>query len=330
MRTPLVVESFNPPWGLRSPHVQTLMSSLGRKSWARRRAHEVITEARETILQCTDGVRLQAWLSDRPGTAPTVIIIHGWLGSAESSYVLSASAELWKSGFNVARLNLRDHGDTAHLNKDLFHSARTREVVDAVRQICDHNAPEPCGVLGFSLGGNFALRIGKATGLPTLAVCPAIDPTATMVAIDNGWIGYRWYFVRKWHRALWSKQQAFPDQFDFGQAFNLRSVATLTDLFVTRYTPFENTHDYLAHYTLTGDTLTGTQATIVMAADDPVIPTRGFRNLPKGIELIEMAHGGHCGFVDNRRSASWLDHFASAFFEKKLQPETWQHLATLP
>ncbi|MCZ6641031.1 MAG: alpha/beta fold hydrolase [Gammaproteobacteria bacterium] len=316
-----MAESFNPPWGLHSPHVQTLMSSLGRKSWARRRAHEVIGQARETILQCADGVRLQAWLSDQSGTAPTVIIIHGWLGSADSSYVLSASAELWQCGFNVVRLNLRDHGDTAHLNEELFHSARTREVVDAVRQICAHNAPEACGVLGFSLGGNFALRIGRATGLPTLAVCPAIDPTDTMNAIDNGWMGYRAYFVRKWHRALWSKQQAFPDRFEFGKAFSLRSVTTLTDLFVSRYTPYDDTPEYLAHYTLTGDALADTQATIVMAADDPVIPKRGFANLPGGIEVIEMAHGGHCGFVNNRRSASWLDHFASAFFQKKLTPE---------
>ena len=309
---------FDPPWGLQSPHVQTLMSSLGRKPWARRRAREVVSHARETILTCADGVRLQAWLSNQSVSSPTVVIIHGWLGSAESSYVLSVSAELWKSGFNVARLNLRDHGDTAHLNEDLFHSARTAEVVDAVLQIRDRYTAEPFGVMGFSLGGNFALRVGRATGLPTLAVCPAIDPTDTMIAIDNGWIGYRSYFVRKWHRALWSKQLAFPDRFDFGQAFSLRSISTLTDLFVTRYTPFEDTTDYLAHYTLTGHTLSGTEATIVMAADDPVIPKRGFENLPNCIEIFEMVHGGHCGFVNDRRSASWLDHFASAFFARRL------------
>ena len=294
------------------------MSSLGRKSWARRRAHEVVSHARETILICTDGVRLQAWSSIRPAATPTVIIIHGWLGSADSSYVLSASAALWQSGFNVVRLNLRDHGDTAHLNEDLFHSARTTEVVDAVLEIQSRNSTEPCGVLGFSLGGNFALRISKATGLPTLAVCPAIDPTATMYAIDNGWSGYRWYFVRKWRRALWSKQHAFPDRYDFGKAFGLRSVETLTDFFVERYTPFENTADYLARYTLTGNALSGTKATIVMAADDPVIPRQGFKKMTKNIEIIETTHGGHCGFVNDRRSASWLDHFASAFFNRKL------------
>ncbi|MCZ6619610.1 MAG: alpha/beta fold hydrolase [Gammaproteobacteria bacterium] len=310
---------FNPPRVLRNPHVQTLMASQGRKPWVRRRAHEVTSHARETILQGADGTRLQAWLSNQSVRAPTVVIIHGWLGSADSSYVLSAGAELWKSGFNVARLNLRDHGDTAHLNEDLFHSARTTEVVDAVLQIRDRHAAEPCGVMGFSLGGNFALRIGRTTGLPTLAVCPAIDPFDTMCAIDNGWIGYRWYFVRKWHRALWSKQLAFPDRFDFAQALNLRSITTLTDLFVSRYTPFQDTSEYLASYTLTGETLSDTQATIVMAADDPVIPKRGFRSLPKGIEIIETKNGGHCGFVNDRRSASWLDHFATDFFNRELR-----------
>ena len=80
------------------------------------------------------------------------------------------------------------------------------------------------GVLGFSLGGNFALRVARALQIPTLAICPAIDPEATMRAIDAGWTGYRWYFIRKWHRALKAKQQAFPDRYDFSPARRQRDL----------------------------------------------------------------------------------------------------------
>ena len=46
----------------------------------------------------------------------------------------------WRSccstrGFDVVRLNLRDHGETHHLNRDLFHSCRLPEVVGAVRAL---------------------------------------------------------------------------------------------------------------------------------------------------------------------------------------------------
>jgi predicted alpha/beta-fold hydrolase len=324
---------FRPPRLLRNPHVQTLLASIGRKPDVARRAAGLLLASRSELLTCADGVILQAWINEpapgaEPGrangerpepaeptgpeipTPPTIVIIHGWLGSAESSYVLSAAAELLAAGFRVARLNLRDHGGTEHLNEELFHSARTAEVVDAVWQLTAHGG----GVLGFSLGGNFALRVARALGIPTLAVCPAIEPANTMRAIDSGWIAYRWYFLRKWRRALIAKQQAFPHRYDFRAAQSLNSVATLTDLFVREHTDFADTDAYLTRYTLTGPALAGTRATIVTAEDDPIIPWRDFGTLPATLEIVAAPWGGHCGFVEGRRDPSWIDRSAVRFF----------------
>ena len=63
------------------------------------------------------------------------MIIPGWLGSAQSSYVLSAAQYLWQQGFNVVRVNLRDHGNTAHLNSGLFHSALSHEVIELAKHL---------------------------------------------------------------------------------------------------------------------------------------------------------------------------------------------------
>jgi predicted alpha/beta-fold hydrolase len=81
-----------------------------------------------------EGIRLQAPSSLKTG-APTVIVMHGWLGHADSGYVLSAAAQLWEQGFPVVRLNLSDHSDAAHLNEEMFHSARIEKVIDAVSAI---------------------------------------------------------------------------------------------------------------------------------------------------------------------------------------------------
>jgi len=308
---------FAPPRLLRNPHVQTLLASVGRKPDVARRAAELLARSTREIVACSDGVLLEAWVAESEAgpAAPTVTIIHGWLGSADSSYVLSAATELLAAGFRVARLNLRDHGGTEHLNEELFHSARTREVVDAVRHLARGNG----GVLGFSLGGNFALRVARELGVPTLAVCPAIDPTNTMQAIDSGWVGYRWYFLRKWHRALRAKQQAFPERYDFEPAYGLRTVAALTDLFVRHHTEYHDTDAYLARYTLTGPALSGTRATIITAQDDPIIPWRDFGTLPDSIEVVAAPWGGHCGFVEGRREPSWIDRFAVGFFRDALR-----------
>ena len=57
------------------------------------------------------------------------MLLHGWEGSAESSCVLSLGSLLYSAGYDVLRLNLRDHGGTQRLNREIFHSCRLPEVV---------------------------------------------------------------------------------------------------------------------------------------------------------------------------------------------------------
>ncbi len=70
------------------------------------------------LLDCGEGVRLQAFVSSpRHSTGLPVVLNHGWEGSAESLYVLSLAQRLFEQGFDVVRLNLRDHGETHQLNR---------------------------------------------------------------------------------------------------------------------------------------------------------------------------------------------------------------------
>jgi predicted alpha/beta-fold hydrolase len=141
-----------------------------------------------------------------------------------------------------------------------------------------------------------------------------MDPAASTLAIDQGLAIYRWFFVRKWRAALAAKQAAFPDLYDFRHAMRLSHVSTLTELFVREHTPFDDIQDYFARYTLTGSVMRDTPATIVYAEDDPVIPAKGFSDLPAGLELIGVPRGGHCAFVSDLRGPSWIDRFAAARF----------------
>ncbi len=282
------------------------------------RAAALRAASRQRILTTPAGVRLEAWIAEAGPEAPVVVLIHGWLGHADAGYVLSAGAELFGAGFSVVRLNLRDHGDTAHLNEELFNSARIEEVVDAVRLLRDEHPQRPLGIAGFSLGGNFALRVARQLALPTVAVCPALCPAATMRRIDDGWIGYRLYFVGKWRRALKRKQEAFPHRYRFDEALALRSVSALTDLFVDRYTGYERTEEYFDAYRLTGDTLAETQASVVYAKDDPVIPAAHFEELPSTVAVTGLDHGGHCAFLTSPAQPSWVDDYLVSFFRSRL------------
>ena len=121
-----------------------------------------------------------------------MILLHGWEGSAEANYVVSVGGLLYDAGFDVFRLNFRDHGDTFALNRELFHSCRIDEVVGAVAAIAARHPAERTFLVGHSLGGNFALRAAArapAAGIDltkVVAVCPVLRPQSTMRALEDG------------------------------------------------------------------------------------------------------------------------------------------------
>ena len=104
-------EMFRPAPLLRNPHLQSYLASSNlRRRLIKRRSPAVLGQAKEIVLDCGDGVRLQGWHSAQPGEVRTpglVVLLHGWEGSADSTYVLDAANRLLLAGFDVFRLNFR-------------------------------------------------------------------------------------------------------------------------------------------------------------------------------------------------------------------------------
>lgn len=313
---------FKPPFWLANRHLQTTLASVPpRRTWLQRRARRHLAAAGSQIIECSDGVKLLAAI-DRPTAPPNgriVVLIHGWEGHASSGYMLSVAPLLCSHGYTVVRLNLRDHGESHHLNRELFHSCRLQEVVDAVFWVSEHFSDLRLSLAGFSLGGNFCLRVGAEAGAAGIqidkivAVCPVLNPAQTMVALDSGWSAYRRYFLNKWRNSLQKKSTAFPNHYRFGDLQKFRSLESMTDFFVREYTEFEDLQTYLAGYALKGNRLQNLSApaVLLLAQDDPVIPHAGLRDiqLPGNVTVHETSHGGHCGFIDSLRLQSWLDDF---------------------
>ncbi len=246
-------------------------------------------------------------------------MLHGWEGSADSTYILSVAPKLIAAGYAVFRLNFRDHGDSHHLNEELFHSCRLQEVVGAVAWI-QHNFPiKPLYLAGFSLGGNFALRVAAAARAADLdiakvvAICPVLDPAQTMAALDSGWAGYQRYFIYKWRRSLQMKQQMFPELYQFHVLAEFTNLGAMTEHFVINHTEYPDLQTYLSGYAITRGRLDELRVpgSILLADDDPVIPVAGLKdmNTPPALKIYRSGFGGHCGFIENMRLGSWMDNF---------------------
>ncbi len=314
---------FNPSWWLRNPHVQSVLASSGLRRWLFRSQRTALeTGATEHILDCGDGVRLQGFYSRQSRLAAPralAVLLHGWEGSVQSSYILHTGGRLLAEGCDVFRLNFRDHGETHHLNQDMFHSCRIGEVVGAVKQVAERFPQRPLLIGGFSLGGNFALRVAlraAAAGIPlrwVFAVCPVISPRAGLASIENAPWFYEYYFMRKWRGSLKRKQAKFPQRELFSKTELRTGMRELTRRMVERHTDFGTLENYLDGYSIAGDALAELRvpATIVTAADDPVIPVADFRalKLAPSTQLTIAEHGGHCGFIGGMGLRSWAEDF---------------------
>jgi uncharacterized protein len=308
---------FNPrPW-VRNPHLQTILSSLRIRNIGKNSLHGV---SQEVIVDGGDGVRLLGCYAKQTSRPPEglIIFIHGWEGSAESAYMVSAAHYFFKRSFDVFRLNLRDHGESHHLNEGLFHGARLDEVFTAVRNITGLLPGLPCYLVGYSLGGNFALRIARKHGeasVPFLekvfAISPVLNPYKSTEALDRNYALYRHYFLHKWKRSLRRKESLFAARYDFRRLLTLQSCIAMTEVMVADYTEFRDLRDYFGRYTLSRELFgdLSVPVTIMAATDDPLIDKNDFVQLegcPR-LNLNVQRYGGHCGFFLDLAFNCWAE-----------------------
>jgi len=308
---------FNPAWWARSPHLQTIFGSLSLRV---RGPNEMAAAAREMIVDGGGGARLLGYLSRQPSQPAKglMILLHGWEGSSDSTYILSTGRFFYRRGYDIFRLNLRDHGASHHLNTGLFHGALTEETARAVSNVARLGEGRPCYLVGFSLGGNFALRIALRQAHTPIAnlrqvfcISPALDPYKSTLAIDAGPAVYRRYFMAKWKRSLRIKQRCFPDLYDFNGILPHATCMGLTEAIMPYYTEFGGYRDYFRLYTLTGSALASLAmpVTIYASEDDPVVPVEDYRNLSVNgyLRISLLKHGGHCGFLDPFPGGCWYE-----------------------
>lgn len=318
-------DSFRPARYLRNGHVQTILASSPLRAWGKNSMRDA---ARQVILTTREKIRILGLYSPHNAkkTAGAVILLHGWEGSAESTYILCTGKALYQRGYEIFRLNFRDHGDSHHLNQGIFYAVLLEEVFQAVRQVCMKAEGKPVFLVGFSLGGNFALRIARRmrqTPIENLrhvvAISPVLDPAKSTLKIDQYPL-IRKYFLKKWLQSLNKKQQLFPDVYNFAPVMPLKSIQAVTDALIENYSDFDSAAQYFREYSLLKDALKNisTDTTILTARDDPIIPVDDFYQLQlnERTNLSLHAFGGHNGFIDGFFLKSWYEQQLADLFDK--------------
>lgn len=315
---PPTAVSLAPRGLLRNRHLQSILGLLAPLGSGARRGALLRGPARVLLLDCGDGVRLQAFYSPRQDERRIAVLLHGWEGSADSRSVRSLGAALYERGYSVVRLNLRDHGRTHHLNREIFHSCRLSDVSGALRAIASEFPHAALYLAGFSLGGNFLLRAAGEPALPgsvrgVVAISPVLHPERTLRALEQGLPIYRRFLAWRWARSLLRKQRAWPGIHDFGPALGTRDLRTMTAALVRDHTSFSSVEEYLHGYALTEERLArlAVPCALLHAEDDPLIPSAQLAELalPSHLYLQRTPFGGHCGFIERAGGVTLAERF---------------------
>jgi predicted alpha/beta-fold hydrolase len=336
--------AYRSPRWLRNPHLQTLLGSSPIRVLRGARELRKLGAVHEGhLVDAGGGIRLHGVHSTLPGRPPRglALLLHGWEGSAESGYMRLTCARLLERGFDVFRLNFRDHGDSHHLNEALFHSNRLEEVLQAALTISRRWPQQPMVIAGYSLGGNFALRVAlhaPRVGLRlarVAAVCPALDPDRTTTAMETGLPFYERYFLRKWTRSLRRKRDLFPEQHAIpDEHLRSRRLRHLTAWLVARHTDFADVDAYFDGYRISRDRMARLQvpADILTAADDPVIPVDDFHGWQRPADAtVEIAaHGGHCAFLRGASLRGYAEDWVALRLSAALGPASVQNPGNAP
>lgn len=310
---------FDPPLILRNAHAMTVVPRF----WPRGDLLAGIPQE-SRLFQVTPDTQLLGfchWQPDRKACA-TAVLVHGLEGCSESHYMRGLADKAWRAGLNVIRLNQRTCGGTEHLSPTLYNSGLSDDYRAVVNELSNADGLEAIWLAGYSMGGNLVLKMAGEAGssLPplrgVLAVCPNIDPTQCVAALErpSNWL-YHNHFLNRLKARIVRKATLFPGRWDLTPLARITTIRAFDDHYTA---PDGGYASAAAYYDQAGARHVMKHITvptvIITAQDDPFIPYRMFGQPAiqqnPAIMLVAPAYGGHCGFLQRREAgedAYWAE-----------------------
>jgi predicted alpha/beta-fold hydrolase len=252
-----------------------------------------------------------------------ILMVHGLEGSSKSGYLVSLAHAALDRGYSTARLNLRGCGGSEHLAVTSYHAGQTSDVLEVLRrrrEACAQTGGRPLFLIGFSLGGNIALKLAGELGDSArdllAGVCAVSTPINLAACAET--LGhrrnflYQKRFVSRLKDRIRRRHLQAPELYTLEHLAKIRTIIDFDNYYTARLFGFGDAATYFRTQA-SNQFLERIQVPtlLVQAKDDPMIPFPIYdhpaftRNLK--LRLITPDHGGHVGFIARRRPRFWLD-----------------------
>jgi predicted alpha/beta-fold hydrolase len=314
IRSVLNEKPFIPHRHFVNGHAQTLAAYL----WQRRLERRNHVSDKERLFEVQPGVRLLGrcrWFQEKRDH-PTLLVVHGLEGSAESHYMLGTADKAFRSGFNVVRLNMRNCGNTEHLTPTLYHSGLSDDIRAIVNELIVVDGLRRIFVAGFSMSGNIVLKYAGENGERSpaelkgiCAVSPSADLNACANAINSpsNWL-YRQSFMVSLRRRIRAKHKLYPQSYDISGLSKVRTIRQFDDRYTAIDGGFRNADDYYEKSSALPLIENIRKPTLIIhAQDDPFVPFKPLTDPSVAanpyVIMLAPEHGGHVGFVANNTAS---------------------------
>jgi uncharacterized protein len=306
----LMRTSFVPHPAIKGAHAQTIMAFL-----IPRRTRLLSRRTESRLFHVGPGIRVLAqcaWQVDRT-SRPTLLVVHGLEGSAESGYMLGTAEKALDAGFNVVRLNIRSCGGSVSLTPTIYHAGLTQDLHQIIDELWERDGLREIYLAGFSLGGNMALKLAGEYGSsppPSLRGIAAVSPSihlascADAIELKSNAI-YHLSFIVSLRRSMRQKARLFPDRYDESRLRGIWSVRQFDAAYTAPHSGFRDVADYYEQASaLPYIREISVPTLIIQSKDDPFIPFPPFESseISSNQQIISLSpdHGGHVGFVSAR------------------------------
>jgi len=309
-----MIPDFRPHPLLLTGHLQTLAGLRHKPMKEAARQHRVTLVDGDQIVLHDDCPN--EWKSGHR----TALMIHGLAGCHASPYMQRIARKLNVCGVRTFRMDLRGCGAGVGLARLPYHSGRSEDAVEALKKIDELCPGSPTTLIGFSLGGNIALKLlGEfPSRLPAhldraLAVCPPVDLRKCVQSLKQG---LNRFYDRIFVQLLMDQIQVQLRLLPGAPARELRrprGVLEFDESFTAPVCGFGTAANYYERSSSAQFVPDIRVPTLILAAgDDPLIPGQVFDELclSSAVSLHLARSGGHLGFIGRRNGdpdRRWMD-----------------------
>ncbi len=313
-------QPFEPPFGLRGGHAQTLAGALLPSTvpdppWER------------LNLKLPDGDALSVRMVR--GRDPVVVhLFHGLAGNADSDYIRRAAHLFWQKGHSVVAINHRGAGEGRGLASQPYHAGSIQDL-SALFAIGRGFFPEHLHVaVAYSISANMLLLLlgsgDRGLTFPDRAV--AVNPPTNLEAsarrLEKGLARiYDRRFVKDLRREVQERWElGLMEPIDFPRRMSLRDFDAL---YTAPKGGFWDREQYYARCSCAPHLRRCAVPTVLLTCeDDPIAPASDLSAQPlaPSLHLHVERHGGHMGYLSARPTPlgnrRWLDYAVDHYVDQ--------------